>query len=137
MIKYLILLLSFAIVTGCDNPFDSSSSEDSFVYEERRTVQYKSQATSDQQANGGLYVLQCGDVRVIVMDYTSISRLRNSCSGFDNSAQITNGDLITFFYAEEHTDWAIGEIRPLRIEAVPKSCIPEYAPEFICEPCGK
>lgn len=139
-VKYLTAVAAIILslfTAGCEDIFSSSSSDDPFIFNDTRFVNFKSVPTPAESADGAITILQCGDLRVYVMDYTSVSRFRDSCSGFDNSVDIAIGDLIEFYYADEHVDWVNGIVKPLKIEAIPASCVQVYAPDYVCEPCNE
>lgn len=131
---FLALCFSVLFTVGCDLD-GGGSSDDPFVFEETRYVQSRSEPTPDQQNEGVISILKCGDLTIFVMEYTNVRSLRDSCSGFNNGGVPEIGDLTTIFFIDDQVDWANGIVRPRTIEAVARECVETYSPDFVCEPC--
>jgi len=138
-ITYAALAASTALFMGCDldSITGSSSSGSSFDYEEIRYVNSKSEPTPNQINDGAVSVLRCGDLTIVVMEYTSLQRIRGSCSGFDNGGSPEIGDLVEVFFTDNQIDWTTGEVRPNSIKSAARECVPVWKPDFVCEPCGE
>ena len=138
IIKFLSALAVIGVIcTGCDDIFSSGSSGgNDFLFEEQSTIQFISGPTPNESADGIIGLVQCGDVTLEVMEFTSIRRLRSSCSGYDvnDFNVLRNGDRVVYKHTGERADWANGVIRPQSIEATDQACIEKLDP---CGPCNE
>jgi hypothetical protein len=127
MKKTIIGLISILILTGCDDPFRSSSSGDRGKKQELiTTVQQKNFATIEP---GDIMIYDStGNKRIIVTENTAVWRQRSSCSGSQDPvapAEVLVGDVLTVFYYSNDSVFERSRqvIRPYRIEAFRVDCV--------------